>query len=819
MPSLTLQKRIDTLVRQVFARYPGAWLFWCDPRGDWRPLLERVAGDERMGGFPLVLVTEHLSQAIGGLQARQSIQAHIDTGASFVVVAQTSPDQLGWLWGHALLAEQRYHKSLREQLLEWGWRPQSPTTSEDEIAFLARQGLQHDPATWGGGGLQPDLPLLLEVLAGGAVPSADEQYVLDLTIEQTGLPALQNEALDRWRARALARLLVTQAHSVAPRLIAAQHELLIAEGQRGAALELLMRWQDSLRLSKKLPGAILDADKIAPLASLLSESTCKLAPLLSRAAEAVVFANTCTRLAKKSGKELLHALVALQPDLEPHVHGFWGQAYGAVAPALTIPWDELLRLSHAAQHLLSAAPERSWSTIAEAITWFTTGGGWRLDQAGDELLRQLSRSTPELLALITPLREAYRARWEQSLIQWSDLWTSAGCPIPALPTAGTWLAAQLAMAHPIAIIVIDAFRYDLAARLAEQINEQEGIPRATVVAARAPLPSITALGMPCALPVAEEHLRAEFVGNEWRVTETSTSINLSIAENRRAWLRDRGIVPAEGLLNLTDALQGRIPKPGGTLQRLLITDAIIDRLGHDDELEGLGAGIALTRYRTLIGQLRDANWRHICIVTDHGYITWSGSTEKRQPPPLPGALYRSRRALAYPAKLTLAEPHALAPGGDWRILTARGASSWSAYGGLGYFHGGAALQEWIIPCVQVGWPGTAQPVGARLQPLAFVLSAQPKIVLLMARTSLFAEDWLSRHVEVLIRHASNRAILFRSSQVELTPNQEQRSVTLKQQAGATAEWDAPLRIEVRDVSTEETLDETPSLLRVRLDEW
>jgi tRNA A-37 threonylcarbamoyl transferase component Bud32 len=132
----TLQKRIDALIRQVFERYPGAWLFWCDPRGDWRPLIERVAGDERMGGFPLVLVTEHLSHEIGGLQARQSIQAHIDAGESFVVLAQTSADHLGWLWGHALLAEQRYHKSLREQLLEWGWRPQSPTTSEDEIALL-----------------------------------------------------------------------------------------------------------------------------------------------------------------------------------------------------------------------------------------------------------------------------------------------------------------------------------------------------------------------------------------------------------------------------------------------------------------------------------------------------------------------------------------------------------------------------------------------------------------------------------------------------------------------------------------------------------
>ncbi|HSH83351.1 MAG TPA: protein kinase, partial [Herpetosiphonaceae bacterium] len=47
----SLQKRIDTLVRSVLGSYEGAWMVWCDPRGDWTPLLRRVAGDARMGGF------------------------------------------------------------------------------------------------------------------------------------------------------------------------------------------------------------------------------------------------------------------------------------------------------------------------------------------------------------------------------------------------------------------------------------------------------------------------------------------------------------------------------------------------------------------------------------------------------------------------------------------------------------------------------------------------------------------------------------------------------------------------------------------------
>jgi len=71
---------------------------------------------------------------------------------------------LGWLWAQALLAECIYDVELREQLLTWGWHPQSIRTGEDEIAVLARQFLGEDPAEWGGGSLQPNLNLLLDVL-------------------------------------------------------------------------------------------------------------------------------------------------------------------------------------------------------------------------------------------------------------------------------------------------------------------------------------------------------------------------------------------------------------------------------------------------------------------------------------------------------------------------------------------------------------------------------------------------------------------------------------------------------------------------------
>ena len=250
-----------------------------------------------------------------------------------------------------------------------------------------------------------------------------------------------------------------------------------------------------------------------------------------------------------------------------------------------------------------------------------------------------------------------------------------------------------------------------------------------------------------------------------------------------------------------------------------MTDATIDQLGHDDELERMGSGVVQERYREAIIRLRDSGWLRILIVTDHGYIHWSGNNEKRLSPPIAAPAYRSRRALAYPTSTTISEPHTLAPGGQWAVVPSPGAACWLSYGGLGYFHGGASLQEWIIPCVRLDWPSKALPVEVSIQPIEYILSERPRIVLNVERGSLLVEDALPRHVDVVIRHAQTRAILFRSDQTEVSPIQDQRAVSLRRSSGATAERGAPLQIEVRDALTEEIINVTGSILRVSLDDF
>ncbi len=812
--SASLAQRIHALVRQVLDGYPGAWLVWCDPRGDWAPLLERVAADGKLGGFTLLATVEETGGEAGNPLLRRHLQERLDAYERLVLLVRAAPEDLGWLWAQALRAESIYANTLREQLLAWGWRPQSLTLAGDELAALARQSLLQDPQDWGGGGLQPDLALLVRVLSGLAEPDEQNRLVLDATIEASGLPALDPENLSRWRTRTLARALVTQAHHAAPESVGEGHDLLIPVGRRVMALDLLAHWADSVSLRGRLASAIVDADKMAALGSVTRTPPVGSAPFLSRAAEAAAFRATCRELAQLEGTDLLDALAARHDDLMRHAEGFWGEEWPGL-PALS--WREVARLAVATRAVLEASPGGDWSAPEQAIAWYQ-GGGWRVDRAGEELMRTLSHPDPDLITLIAPLREAYRNRWEDLLIRWSAVWSAADCPVGALPSAGAWLKEVLAAKAPTAVIVVDALRYDLGATLAERVNTQEGAQRAHVAPARAPLPSVTALGMGMALPLPEQTLEADLVGGVWQLRQKGKPANLSDAAERRGWWQEHGGVSPDALLTLASLVEGEIPAPAAKRTRLVIHDDALDQLGHDDQLEALGSQPVLTRYLSVIGRLRDAGWRRILMVTDHGYIHWDGAAERQVPPPVVGARYTNRRALAYPAETALPAPQALAPGGQYRIAFPSGAACFKTYGGLGYFHGGASLQEWIIPCVAIAWPAAAAPVGVEIVPLAKILSLKVRVTLQVSRPGLFPEDALPRRVTSVIRNATTGAILFRSGEVTLTPDLDTMTVTLDPTAEPAARG-TEVRIEVRDATNDEVIARGDSVLLVEKDDW
>ena len=149
-----------------------------------------------------------------------------------------------------------------------------------------------------------------------------------------------------------------------------------------------------------------------------------------------------------------------------------------------------------------------------------------------------------------------------------------------------------------------------------------------------------------------------------------------------------------------------------------------------------------------------------------------------------------------------------------------GAACYRAYGGLGFFHGGASLQEWIIPCIAVEWPSQARPVDVTLEALPQVLSQRQRVTLRVQRSGLLLEDAIPRQVDIVIRETRARTILFRSERVTVTPDREEVIVLVDAVEGAAAERGTAVRVEVRDVRTDDdVLASCESILAISLTGW
>lgn len=127
--------------------------------------------------------------------------------------------------------------------------------------------------------------------------------------------------------------MATQAAAIAPDLVGENHEIVIAQPRGALALQVIERWADSQRLGKRLPDAILEADKIAALGKLSLPGKPLQAPFLSQAAEQAVFTSLCTRLAQQDGKTLLEELAGLGDLLESHAKGSGDAAVSILKPS------------------------------------------------------------------------------------------------------------------------------------------------------------------------------------------------------------------------------------------------------------------------------------------------------------------------------------------------------------------------------------------------------------------------------------------------------------------------------------------------------
>jgi hypothetical protein len=161
---------------------------------------------------------------------------------------------------------------------------------------------------------------------------------------------------------------------------------------------------------------------------------------------------------------------------------------------------------------------------------------------------------------------------------------------------------------------------------------------------------------------------------------------------------------------------------------------------------------------------------------------------------------------------------------DLDCAVPRSVNAFQTYGGLGYFHGGATLQELIIPVVTVAWPRKSQKIGAVLKPVDHIERQIQKIEVAPASVQQdlaggVDESLVSRSVAAKAIDPSTGKTLFKSDAATIEPGGGTVPLTLKRVTGAQGRFGSELQLQLLDAEDDELLESQTVRLSVELDEW
>lgn len=809
---------------------PAPLLLWCDADRVWRDLL--VAAAEG-GAFELWADDAH------GLITRERLLAAADVPR--VVWVPLARGALGYLKVFELQADLVWTESLLAALERAGVelpRDQVETLSR-LLPSYTKERLDRPLSAWreltAGSALQALVhdDRVLEALASPGKPltAVIEPERLDVfrrrVDEDFGLPWARGVADDEWRLSAVARLLVTDAtiRSGSPPL--SETARVIPPGQaRDNALRLLERWQTHVDLMRSFATLAEQADARLTLAGWARSLATPAPVLASPAAERALLDAQVQSLSQIEDdvEALVRRLDERGASYKEHAGAFWGSR---AEPR--VPWASLASLAGAAAAMIDAAGvQRTWTKVADAVAWFT-GDGWKLDHEGEALFREDAALPPALRAVRAALRRAYLRQLDACNAVFSELLHQQGVGALQLRFAGEVLAEHRPAKEPVAVLVLDACRYDLGRRIVEALNKGEPQRRADCFPARAPVPSITALGMPLALAETPAALAVDVAsGSEarWRVLATDGASDLAIAEGRRQWLRSRYKLRPAAITDVKTLLQDGVPSVADAGRTLFVFGDEFDAQGHEGELAFTGADEYVERYVRVIRRLRDAGFTTVVVVTDHGFVHWEPEPDEIDDPPAGEIAWRSRRAVAGRGLVHATGVKLPIPGSDLECMVPRSVNAFRTYGRVGFFHGGATLQELVIPVVVCRWPRRAQKVAAVLTPPGAITSLRPRVEVGPGLTGFLPEVGpsgavMGREVVVQVIEPGSGRRLFRSGRaVALVPGGAKVDVVLDRVPGAACQRGARLRVEVRDADNDdEILDHAEADLMVDLEEW
>jgi hypothetical protein len=806
-------------------------VFWCDPERVWKPLLERVAE-----GADFELWAEEKHEL---LLRDRLLKA---PPAPRVVWLPCAREEIGYLRVFELRAADVKTWSLPEALRGYGVELTSEQLVELRplLAAHTQEWLDRPRVAWKeltpghAKGVLMDDDRMLEILA---TPGSDFDALVKedrfslfarRVKEDFGLPEPKPNDADAWRIQALTALLCTDAAAKCPEHPPGEQARIVPPGAlRERALRLLGRWQKQVDLLAAFEQLAPKADALTSL-QFWARNLERLpaTALASSAAEHALFEREVAKLgAIESFSDLAKALETQLTSYQAHDRGFWGNR--AMSPVL---WRQLGRLAVAAGALAqNAGAEKLWKKTTDAVGWFTACG-WEVDHQAEKLFSDDLKLPGGLVGVLAKLRRAYLRHLDASNGVFSELLANEGVDALGLSFAGDVMkpiAERASTKEPVAILVLDACRYDAGCRLAEMLNSGEPARRAEVSSARAPLPSITAIGMPFCLPGDTGELRASVEDGKICVTASGFAGNLSDAAQRRAWLKQKYKLKDGSFLSVEQAADSTTSADlsAKTLGKLVFVFA--DELDdHDCWLKPFGLDQNLERYATVIRRLRAAGYNTVHVVTDHGSFYWDPAPDEKDTPKPEGDIrFASRRAIVG-SDLKHASALCLPmTGSQLQCCVPRSVNTFKTYGRIGFFHGGATLQELVTPVLTIRWPRKAKKTDVVLKPITQITSLMQRVDVApaAAQTGFFDavdETLLTRTVRVKVCDTATGKALFKGkATARIEPGGGSVSIELAKVAEANAKVGTELEVVVEDADNDELLERRPVTLKVELNDW
>lgn len=262
----------------------------------------------------------------------------------------------------------------------------------------------------------------------------------------------------------------------------------------------------------------------------------------------------------------------------------------------------------------------------------------------------------------------------------------------------------------VAYILVDALRYELGVTLHRQLGE---IEQAEITTALAQLPTVTPIGMASLLPGAGSGLSLVKESGGFHVALGGSKI--STVANRMNTIRARyGDRFAER--QLEDFLRSREELPTSVELLVLRTTDIDAHL--ENTPSGSLATLALVHQslksiRVAVHKLKQAGFTDVVIATDHGFVlnAHAEAGDVCAKPPGNWTVVHERAVLgegeANDGNFVIPAEKAGIPGDFSQFGGPRALSAYRK--GLLYFHGGASLQEAVVPLITVRLNQVKQP--------------------------------------------------------------------------------------------------------------